>query len=332
MFVPRCVPAAATTKPAARPQAPARVYTLARDDADNVTTVRTFCREEVDSHNLVVKFLGQRQSIVPLTPVGVQTLDIKFICFFQNKVLFHPRRRRIISGPLLPLSLTAASKKPKNQRLYTSRELCFSRGLLPTSFKPPRPHHLRPLWLLPPSVTAASEKRKNQRLYTSREVYAEALVFALLSGVGAFVLFLAWTPPDLLHQPPTTYHLLPLWLPPSITAAPEVYVEALQRINGRCGLALGGQKTSLVVEFILKVTSKKDQQQYWCLSDCQYQYVSVVKFAEAFRHCWVGKKLSEELGVPFDRRERPFGLIAILRLYPVTNAREALQLEPEGSL
>ncbi|MQM23839.1 hypothetical protein Taro_056909, partial [Colocasia esculenta] len=31
------------------------------------------------------------------------------------------------------------------------------------------------------------------------------------------------------------------------------------------GLALGGQKTSLVVEFILKVTSKKDQQQYWYL-------------------------------------------------------------------
>ncbi|KAI5005462.1 hypothetical protein ZWY2020_032705 [Hordeum vulgare] len=48
-------------------------------------------------------------------------------------------------------------------------------------------------------------------------------------------------------------------------------------------LALEGRQTSLVAEYIMKVLSKKDQQQYWCQYDYPYQFVSVTKFAEAFK-------------------------------------------------
>ncbi|XP_078432296.1 pleiotropic drug resistance 4 isoform X2 [Wolffia australiana] len=56
-----------------------------------------------------------------------------------------------------------------------------------------------------------------------------------------------------------------------------------------------------VADFLQEVTSKKDQQQYWYSSDCPYQFVSVSKFAEAFRHYWIGKNLSHELVVPFNK-------------------------------
>ncbi|OVA12179.1 ABC transporter-like [Macleaya cordata] len=50
-----------------------------------------------------------------------------------------------------------------------------------------------------------------------------------------------------------------------------------------------------------EVTSKKDQEQYWSVPDCPYEYIPVVKFAEAFRSFHVGKSLSEQLAVPFDK-------------------------------
>ncbi|KAL6984846.1 hypothetical protein U1Q18_018227 [Sarracenia purpurea var. burkii] len=55
-------------------------------------------------------------------------------------------------------------------------------------------------------------------------------------------------------------------------------------------------------EFLnLRVVSKKDQQQYWAVPDSVYQYIPVVKFAEAFRSFHAGRNLSEELNAPFDR-------------------------------
>lgn len=57
-----------------------------------------------------------------------------------------------------------------------------------------------------------------------------------------------------------------------------------------------------VADFLQEVTSKKDQEQYWSLLDRPYQYVPVVKFAEAFRSYGAGRNLSQELDVPFDRR------------------------------
>ncbi|PON39969.1 ABC transporter-like [Parasponia andersonii] len=57
-----------------------------------------------------------------------------------------------------------------------------------------------------------------------------------------------------------------------------------------------------VADFLQEVTSKKDQQQYWSNLDLPYRYVPVRKFADAFRAFHTGKNLSEELGIPFDRR------------------------------
>lgn len=51
-----------------------------------------------------------------------------------------------------------------------------------------------------------------------------------------------------------------------------------------------------------QVTSRKDQHQYWSIEDEPYRYVSVNEFAEAFQTFHVGRKLGEELSVPFDRK------------------------------
>lgn len=61
-------------------------------------------------------------------------------------------------------------------------------------------------------------------------------------------------------------------------------------------------KRKNVADFLQEVTSKKDQEQYWWVPECPYHYIPVVKFAEAFRSYCVGKNLSEELNVPFDKR------------------------------
>lgn len=52
---------------------------------------------------------------------------------------------------------------------------------------------------------------------------------------------------------------------------------------------------------LVQVTSRKDQQQYWAEKDKPYTYVTVTKFAEAFKSFHVGRKLGEELAVPFDK-------------------------------
>ncbi|XP_020097477.1 ABC transporter G family member 31 [Ananas comosus] len=56
-----------------------------------------------------------------------------------------------------------------------------------------------------------------------------------------------------------------------------------------------------VADFLQEVTSKKDQQQYWYLYDYPYQFIPVSKFADAFKAFHVGKKLSEELAVPYNK-------------------------------
>ncbi|KAL1823861.1 hypothetical protein ACET3Z_010639 [Daucus carota] len=55
-------------------------------------------------------------------------------------------------------------------------------------------------------------------------------------------------------------------------------------------------------DFLQEVISKKDQEQYWVVHDRPYHYISVLKFAEAFRSYQLGKNLGEELDIPFDRR------------------------------
>lgn len=51
----------------------------------------------------------------------------------------------------------------------------------------------------------------------------------------------------------------------------------------------------------MQVTSKKDQQQYWADKEKPYQFISGREFAEAFQSSVVGRRLGEELAVPYDR-------------------------------
>ncbi|KAL3628118.1 transcription factor [Castilleja foliolosa] len=53
--------------------------------------------------------------------------------------------------------------------------------------------------------------------------------------------------------------------------------------------------------FARSVTSKKDQEQYWMKSDEPYNYISAKEFSEAFQSFHVGRKLCDELSVPFPK-------------------------------
>ncbi|KAL7164342.1 hypothetical protein ACSBR2_040288 [Camellia fascicularis] len=56
-----------------------------------------------------------------------------------------------------------------------------------------------------------------------------------------------------------------------------------------------------VADFLQEVTSKKDQVQYWANKDEPYNFVTVKEIAEAFQSFHVGRKLGDELAVPFDK-------------------------------
>ncbi|GAA0140844.1 ATP-binding cassette [Lithospermum erythrorhizon] len=56
-----------------------------------------------------------------------------------------------------------------------------------------------------------------------------------------------------------------------------------------------------VADFLQEVTSRKDQQQYWAMKDEPYQFVTSWEFSEAFQSFHVGRKLGDELAVPFDK-------------------------------
>ncbi|KAK7858556.1 pleiotropic drug resistance protein 2 [Quercus suber] len=65
-----------------------------------------------------------------------------------------------------------------------------------------------------------------------------------------------------------------------------------------------------VADFLQEVTSKKDQEQYWCKKNEPYRYTSVPEFVNHFHNYHIGKKLSEELGIPYDRsKAHPAALV-----------------------
>lgn len=49
------------------------------------------------------------------------------------------------------------------------------------------------------------------------------------------------------------------------------------------------------------MTSKKDQEQYWARRDEPYSFVTVREFSEAFQTFHIGRKLGDELSVPFNK-------------------------------
>ncbi|KAK7349162.1 hypothetical protein VNO77_06307 [Canavalia gladiata] len=56
-----------------------------------------------------------------------------------------------------------------------------------------------------------------------------------------------------------------------------------------------------VADFLQEVTSRKDQEQYWMRKDEPYRFVDVTQFVEAFQPFHVGRRIGEELAIPFDK-------------------------------
>ncbi|XP_042517441.1 pleiotropic drug resistance protein 1-like isoform X2 [Macadamia integrifolia] len=57
-----------------------------------------------------------------------------------------------------------------------------------------------------------------------------------------------------------------------------------------------------VADFLQEVTSRKDQQQYWTQKDEPYRFVTVDEFVQAFRSFHVGRRLGDELAIPYDKK------------------------------
>ncbi|CAN1121692.1 Pleiotropic drug resistance protein 1 [Linum perenne] len=75
----------------------------------------------------------------------------------------------------------------------------------------------------------------------------------------------------------------------------ENVLEFFQQMGFKCPDRKG------VADFLQEVTSKKDQKQYWARRDQPYRFVTVKEFAEAFQSFHVGRKIADELAVPYDR-------------------------------
>ncbi|XP_050938061.1 ABC transporter G family member 36-like isoform X2 [Cucumis melo] len=68
---------------------------------------------------------------------------------------------------------------------------------------------------------------------------------------------------------------------------------------GSCGFQCPDRKGT--ADFLQEVTSKKDQRQYWANRSEEYRYTTVSEFARRFKQFHVGKKLHNELSVPYDK-------------------------------
>ncbi|XP_020223726.1 pleiotropic drug resistance protein 1-like [Cajanus cajan] len=125
--------------------------------------------------------------------------------------------------------------------------------------------------------------------------------FQIVSSLRQYVHILNGTVVISLLQPaPETYDLFDDIILISdgqvVYHGPREYVlDFLESMGFRCPERKG------VADFLQEVTSKKDQAQYWVRSDQPYRFVTVTQFAEAFQSFHIGRKLAEELIVPFDK-------------------------------
>ncbi|GFP96043.1 pleiotropic drug resistance protein 1 [Phtheirospermum japonicum] len=75
----------------------------------------------------------------------------------------------------------------------------------------------------------------------------------------------------------------------------ECVLEFFEYMGFRCPERKG------IADYLQEVTSKKDQEQYWMNKDEPYNYISAKEFSEAFQSFHVGRKLGDELSVPFPK-------------------------------
>ncbi|XP_012089672.2 pleiotropic drug resistance protein 2 [Jatropha curcas] len=108
----------------------------------------------------------------------------------------------------------------------------------------------------------------------------------------------------------------------------ENVLEFFETIGFKCPERKG------VADFLQEVTSKKDQEQYWCKKDQSYEYVSVSEISEKFKSFHIGQDLSEQLRVPYDKaKAHPAALekdkygISNWELFKACFARELLLMK-----
>jgi hypothetical protein len=103
---------------------------------------------------------------------------------------------------------------------------------------------------------------------------------------------------SLLQPPPETYNLFD-----DIILLSEGYIvyhgprENILQFFETAGFQCPERKG--VADFLQEVTSRKDQQQYWCRDHVNYHYVSVFEFSQLFKRYHVGQKLQKELEIPY---------------------------------
>ncbi|KAM7496878.1 hypothetical protein LguiA_021292 [Lonicera macranthoides] len=65
-----------------------------------------------------------------------------------------------------------------------------------------------------------------------------------------------------------------------------------------------------IADFLQEVTSKKDQEQYWCKRNQPYRYISVPELVRAFNSFHIGQQFTEDLRVPYDKsKAHPAALV-----------------------
>ncbi|CAM8888399.1 unnamed protein product [Rhodiola kirilowii] len=66
-------------------------------------------------------------------------------------------------------------------------------------------------------------------------------------------------------------------------------------------------------DFLQEVTSKKDQEQYWADRNKPYRYIPVSEFSAKFKQFHVGRRLDNELSVPYDKSRSHKAALAYTR-------------------
>ncbi|KAK3219625.1 hypothetical protein Dsin_013595 [Dipteronia sinensis] len=127
--------------------------------------------------------------------------------------------------------------------------------------------------------------------------------FQIVNSLGHYVHILSGTALISLLQPtPETYNLFDDIILLSegqiVYQGPrEQVLDFFEDMGFKCPERKG------VSDFLQEVTSRKDQEQYWACQNEPYRFVTVKKFSEAFQSFHVGRKLGDELGTPFDKKE-----------------------------
>lgn len=66
-----------------------------------------------------------------------------------------------------------------------------------------------------------------------------------------------------------------------------------------CGFKCPDRKGT--ADFLQEVTSRKDQQQYWCNRQKPYQYISAREFSKKYNQFHVGQRINSLMSIPFDK-------------------------------